>query len=167
MPGHRGGVELSLPSRVLAEVRDQGTGVPVLAMRPSWLATEWLHEAPAARTPARGSRGREPEGRQDEHRSEPGARADPPHGALLQRDGALLQRGGRRWTQGRLPGAVPDDWRQEASPSPVGKVGLFGNVLMDWGGKWVLGRRDDPLGVAGLVSGHPSERPCSRAAGRY
>jgi hypothetical protein len=55
--------------------------------------------------------------------------------------------GRRRWTPGRLPGAVPQDWRQEASPSPAGKPGPTGNVLMNWGGKWALGRRDDPLGM--------------------
>jgi hypothetical protein len=44
-----------------------------------FVATKRLHEAPAVRTPARGPRGREPEGRQDEHRSEPGHRADPPY----------------------------------------------------------------------------------------
>lgn len=56
-------------------------------------------------------------------------------------------------------GAVPEDRRQEASPSPAGEPGPFGCVLANRARKMALGRRDDPLGMIGLVIfGQPAEQ---------
>jgi hypothetical protein len=58
--------------------------------------------------------------------------------------------GRRRWTPGRLPGAVPQDWCQEASPRPAGKPGPSGYVLIGLERKMERERRDDPLGMKGV-----------------